>query len=65
MDEEIYKTLSSIVYTNCEITSLIDILEEYCWDKSFDTKVAINMYNLVCLIKNKHNEAAKKLGTLI
>lgn len=65
MDEKIYKILSSIVCTNCEIKSLIDILEEYILDKSDDSKVAWDVYNLVCVIKAKQNEAAKKLSALI
>lgn len=59
MDDKIYNILSSIVCTNCEITSLIDILEEYSLDKAAD------IYNLVNVIKEKHIKSVKKLGTLI
>lgn len=65
MDEQTYEILSSIVSTNCEITSLIEILEEYSLDKAADSKIAVDVYNLVCVIKDKHSKAAKKLGVLI
>ncbi len=65
MDDKIYNILSSIVCTNCEITSLIDILEEYSLDKAAESKIAADIYNLVNVIKEKHIKSVKKLGTLI
>ncbi len=65
MDDKIYNILSSIVSTNCEITSLIDILEEYSLDKAAKSKIAADIYNMVSVIKEKHIKSAKKLGTLI
>ncbi|CCY24080.1 unknown [Brachyspira sp. CAG:484] len=65
MDDKIYNILSSIVSTNCEITSLIDILEEYSLDKAAKSQIAADIYNMVSVIKEKHIKSAKKLGTLI
>lgn len=65
MDKEIYEIISSVVYTNYEISSMLKILEDYCCDNSVNSETIANIYNMTAVINEKHNKSLKDLGSLL
>lgn len=65
MDESVSELLTAISYTNFEIKSLLDILEEYTSTNAENSKCVMNIYNLVQVIKSKHQENCEKFNLVI
>ena len=65
MDKEIYEIISSVVYTNYEISSMLKILEDYCCDNSVNSETIANIYNMTAVINEKHNKSLNDLGSLL